>query len=54
MVKYLRDWATSKERADLVAELDKPHDPLDDWHPDWDVSPEALGEMLRSRNKTKH
>jgi len=26
MVKYLRDWAASKERADLVAELEKPRD----------------------------
>ena len=27
-VKYLRDWATSKERADLIEGLKKPHGPV--------------------------
>jgi hypothetical protein len=58
MVKYLRDWATSKERADLIESLEKPHDPsekrTDTWHPDCDVTLETLGEMLRARTKTKH
>jgi hypothetical protein len=59
-LKYLRDWATSKERADLIAELEKPSDPLPfekrlgAWHPDCDLTLETLGEMLQARTKTKH
>jgi hypothetical protein len=57
-LKYLRDWATSKECADLIENLKKPNEPpekrLGAWHPDCDLMLETLGVMLQARTKTKH
>jgi len=57
MVKYLRDWLASKERADLVAGLEKPCDPFAAAKPlieEWEREMEEAAAQLEARTSTKH